>query len=160
MEDDYEKGGQTAPTRQTCHVEDKGEFTHNVVRKVLWGFLPFQSITDNLDDPWFESRKQAWQGTCSQCHSPRFAKTYLDMVDSGIKKGIDLVEESRKVVQKLYDDKLLVGQKTNRPALPQPEKDEPGGFSALFFPKANTTTVVDRTFAEMRSEEHTSDSSH
>src|SRR3546814_14765091 len=80
-------------------------------RKVRWGFLPFQSIADNLDDPWFESRKQAWQGTCSQCHSPRFAKTYLDMVDSGIKKGIDLVEESRKVVQKLYDDKLLVGQK-------------------------------------------------
>src|SRR3546814_13881053 len=71
------------------------------------------------------------------------------MVDSGIKKGIDLVEESRKVVQKLYDDKLLVGQKTNRPALPQPEIDEPGGFSALFFSKADTTTVVDRHFAEM-----------
>jgi hydroxylamine dehydrogenase len=33
--------------------------------------------------------------------------------------------------------------------LPLPEKDEPGGFSALFFADRNQTTVVDRTFAEM-----------
>ena len=53
------------------------------------------------------------------------------------------------MVQKLYDDKLLVGQKTNRPPLPEPEKDEPGAFSSLFFSKGNNPTVVDRTFAEM-----------
>ncbi|TEA78989.1 multiheme c-type cytochrome [Allopusillimonas ginsengisoli] len=149
LADAFEVGGQTAPTCQTCHFEYKGEFTHNVVRKVRWGFLPFQSIVDNLDDPWFESRKQAWQSTCSQCHSPRFAKTYLDMMDSGIKEGTALVESTRKVVQKLYDDQLLVGQKTNRPALPEPEVDEPGAFSSLFFAQGNSATIVDRTFAEM-----------
>ncbi len=149
LADAFNAGGQTAPTCQTCHFEFEGKFTHNVVRKVRWGFLPFQSIVDNLDDPWFESRKQAWQSTCSQCHSPRFAKTYLDMMDSGIKEGTALVESTRKVVQKLYDDQLLVGQKTNRPALPEPEADAPGGFSALFFANGNGTTLVDRTFAEM-----------
>lgn len=149
LADQIDKGGFTAPTCQNCHFEFKGKFTHNVVRKVRWAFLPFQNIADNLDDPWFKDRKTAWVGTCSQCHSPRFAETYLTMMDSGIKEGTKLVEETRAVVKKLYDDQLLVGQKTNRPALPLPEKDEPGGFSALFFAEKNQTTVVDRTFAEM-----------
>jgi hydroxylamine dehydrogenase len=143
------KNGQTAPTCQSCHFEFKGQYSHNVVRKVRWGFLPFKSIADNLDHPWFKDRKDAWVGTCTQCHAQRFAETYLTLMDNGIKDGTQLVEETRKVVQKLYDDKLLVGQKTNRPPLAQPEKDEPGGFSALFFAKANQTTTVDRTFAEM-----------
>ncbi len=145
----FTKGGQTAPTCQTCHMEFKGQYSHNVTRKVRWGFLPFQNIVDNIDHAWFKERKDAWVGTCSQCHSPRFATTYLTMVDSGIKEGVKLVEDSRKVVQKLFDDKLLPGQKTNRPALPEPEKDEPGAFNSFFFSKGNTSTVVDRTFAEM-----------
>jgi len=149
LADAFDEGGQTAPTCQTCHFEYQGEFTHNVVRKVRWGFLPFQNIVDNLDDPWFESRKVAWQATCSQCHSPRFAKTYLDMMDSGIKEGTALVESTRQVVQKLYDAGLLVGQKTNRPAPPEPEIEEPGGFGSLFFAQGNSATLVDRTFAEM-----------
>jgi hydroxylamine dehydrogenase len=120
-----------------------------VVRKVRWGFLPFKSIADNLEHPWFKERKDAWAATCSQCHAPRFAQTYLTMMDDGIKLGTGLVEQSRKVMQKLYDDKLLVGQKTNRTPLPAPEKDEPGGFSSLFFATNNQTTVADRTFAEM-----------
>lgn len=149
LEDAYTKGGQTAPTCQTCHFEYKGEYTHNVVRKVRWAFLPTPDIADNLDDPWFESRKEAWQTTCSNCHSPRFAMTYLDMMDDGIKHGVAKVEETRAVVQKLYDDGLLVGQKTNRQALPAPETDAAGGFSSLFFAEGNSATIVDRTFAEM-----------
>lgn len=149
LEDAFTKGGQTAPTCQTCHFEYKGEYTHNVVRKVRWAFLPQVDIAENLDDPWFEERKEAWQTTCSNCHSPRFAMTYLDMMDEGIKQGVAKVEETRKVVQALYDDGLLVGQKTNRPALPAPEVDEPGAFSSLFFSEGNSATVVDRTFAEM-----------
>lgn len=144
-----DKGGQTAPTCQLCHFEYNGEFTHNVVRKVRWGFLPFKSIVDNLGDPWFEERKTAWVQTCTQCHAPRFAETYLTMMDDGIKQGTKLIEDSRKVVQQLYDEKLLVGQKTNRPPLPEPEKDEAGGFAGLFFADKNQTTIVERTFAEM-----------
>lgn len=143
------KNGATAPTCQTCHFEYKGQYSHNVVRKVRWGFLPFKSIADNLEHPWFKERKDAWAATCSQCHAPRFVQTYLTMMDDGIKLGTGLVEQSRKVMQKLYDDKLLVGQKTNRTPLPAPEKDEPGGFSSLFFATNNQTTVADRTFAEM-----------
>ncbi|HRO58359.1 MAG TPA: multiheme c-type cytochrome [Burkholderiaceae bacterium] len=149
LADAFAKGGQTGPTCQTCHFEFNGKYTHNLVRKVRWGFLPFKTIADNLDHPWFEERKAAWQTTCSNCHSPRFAKTYLDMVDKGIKHGVDLVEDTRKVVQQLYDDGLLPGQKTNRPPLPEPDKDEPGAFGSLFFSIGNNPTIVDRTFAEM-----------
>jgi len=149
LEDAFTKGEQTAPTCQTCHFEYKGKYTHNVVRKVRWGFLPQVDIAENLDDPWFEERKEAWQTTCSNCHSPRFAMTYLDMMDEGIKQGVAKVEETRKVVQALYDDELLVGQKTNRPALPDPIEDEPGDFSSLFFAEGNSATIVDRTFTEM-----------
>lgn len=143
------KNGQTAPTCQSCHFEFKGQYSHNVVRKVRWGFLPTKNIADNLDHPWFKDRKEAWVDTCSQCHSRRFSQEFLTMADKGIQDGTKLVEETRKVVQKLYDDKLLVGQKSNRPALPAPEQDEPGGFFSLFFAQGNQTTTVDRTFAEM-----------
>ncbi len=149
LADAYGKGGQSAPTCQTCHMEYKGQYSHNVTRKVRWGFLPTPDIADNLDDPWFKARKAAWTGTCSQCHSQKFATTYLDFMDSGIKQGTRLVEDTRKVVQKLWDDKLLPGQKTNRPPLPEPEKDGPGAFASLFFSIGNDATVVDRTFAEM-----------
>lgn len=149
LADAYTQGGQSAPTCQTCHMEFKGNYSHNLTHKVRWGFLPFKNIADNLEHPWFQARKQAWVQTCSNCHSPRFADTYLTMSDSGIKEGVKLVEDSRKVVQKLFDDQLLVGQKTNRPAPPEPEKDEPGAFNSFFFSKGNTSTLVDRTFAEM-----------
>src|SRR5699024_8950645 len=54
-----------APTCQLCHFEYKGKFAHNVTQKVRWGFLPTPDIANNLDDPWFEKRKLAWQATCS-----------------------------------------------------------------------------------------------
>lgn len=157
LSDALTKGGYTAPTCAFCHFDDgAGQFTHNVTMKVRWGFLPQKDIADNLSDPWFEHRKQQWQATCANCHSPRFALTYLDFMDAGIKEGTNFVERNRKVVQKLYDDGLLVGQKTNRPAPPQPDKDEAGGFFSLFASNGNGATVVDRTFAELW-EQHVAD---
>lgn len=149
LADAQDLGGMTAPTCQFCHFEYQGEFTHNVVRKVRWGFLPTPDIADNLDDPWFEARKDDWEQTCSNCHSPRFARTYLDFIDTGVKQGTALVEETRAVVQKLYDDGLLVGQKTNRPAPPAPETEAPGAFYSLFINEGNGSTMVDRAFTEM-----------
>ena len=58
LQDAIDKGGQIGPTCVTCHMEYKGQYTHNVTRKVRWGFLPFQSIVDNLDHPWFQERKK------------------------------------------------------------------------------------------------------
>jgi hydroxylamine dehydrogenase len=75
--------------------------------------------------PLVQGAQDAWAATCSQCPRRRFAQTYLTMMDDGIKLGTGLVEQSRKVMQKLYDDKLLVGQKTNRPILAGPERTNP-----------------------------------
>lgn len=142
-------GGQTGPTCQTCHMEYQGEYGHNLVRKVRWGFEPKPEIADNLDHEWFEQRKQAWLGTCANCHSRSFAGAYLDMMDEGTKQGIELVKEARGVMDRLYADKLLVGQTSNRPAPPKPDADSPGAFAGLFFSAGNFPTAIDYEFAEM-----------
>lgn len=149
LEDAIDEGDYTAPTCAWCHFEYKGDFSHNVTRKVRWGFLPTPNIANNLDHPWFEKRKDAWVQTCSTCHSPRFAETYLTFMDKGIKQGTELVAKTGEVVQALYDDGLLVGQKTNRPAPPAPLKDTAGGFYALFFSNKNQPTMVDYRYQQM-----------
>jgi hydroxylamine dehydrogenase len=149
LKDAITKGGYTAPTCQVCHFEYKGEYSHNLVRKVRWAFNPTPAIADNLGHPWFEDRKQAWIDTCSLCHSASFAKAYLDAADKGTIQGLAVEQEARKVVTKLYDDGLLVGQKTNRPNPPAPEKDAPGGFFQLFWAKGNNPSHVERIHADM-----------
>jgi hydroxylamine dehydrogenase len=149
LKDAISKGGYTAPTCAWCHFEFEGEFSHNLVRKVRWAFNPTPAIADNLDHPWFEKRKEAWVATCSNCHSARFSKAWLDTADKGTIQGLAVEQEAKQVVQKLYDDGLMVGQKTNRPAPPKPEKDGPGAFFGLFFAKGNNPSFVDRTYAEM-----------
>ncbi|RIK85107.1 MAG: hydroxylamine reductase [Hyphomicrobiales bacterium] len=143
------EGGQTGPTCQTCHMEYNGEYGHNLVRKVRWGFEPKPEIADNLGHEWFQDRKESWVQTCSNCHSPAFARSYLDMMDEGTKQGIELVKEARGVMNRLYEDKLLVGQTTNRPAPPAPDADSPGAFAGLFFSAGNFPTAIDYEFAEM-----------
>src|SRR5690606_38947423 len=66
---------------------------------------------------------------------------------------MEVVEEVRPVVQALFDEGLLIGQKTNRPAPPAPEKDEAGGFFSLLMADGNNPTMVDRAFAEMWEED-------
>jgi hydroxylamine dehydrogenase len=53
------------------------------------------------------------------------------------------------VLLKLYNDGLLPGQKTNRPAPPAPEKDDAGAFFQLFWQKGNNPSPVEYEFAEM-----------
>lgn len=142
-------GGQHAPTCQLCHMEYQGEFSHNLVRKVRWAFNPTPAIADNLDHPWFEGRKEAWVQTCSMCHSQRFARTYLDYMDEAIRDGLAVEQAAKQVVQKLYEDGLLVGQQDNRPAPPAPEQDAPGGFFQLFWAKDNNPSAVEYIYAEM-----------
>lgn len=150
LEDAIEKGGYTAPTCQYCHMEYKGEFTHNLVRKVRWGFVATAPTAKHINGPWYQARKEAWIGTCSDCHSPRFAETYLTMMDKAIGAGVNLVQQTRQVVHELYEDGLIIGQKTNQPALPKPVGETaPGGFASLFMSKGNTFTMIDRVMAEM-----------
>ncbi len=53
-----DKGKMTAPTCQFCHMEYAGKFTHNMVRKARWAFVPMPKIADNLNHPWFTQRKE------------------------------------------------------------------------------------------------------
>lgn len=150
LADAMEKGGFNAPTCQFCHMEYHGEFTHNMVRKARWAFEPVAKTAENLKHPWFEERKEAWVGTCSNCHSDSFTRAYLDFIDKGVIDGIKITEDSKSVLTKLYADGLLPGQRTNRPAPPAPEKDtEPGAFFNLFWHKGNTPSAVEYEFAEM-----------
>ncbi len=149
LKDAITKGGYTAPTCQTCHFEFEGEYSHNLVRKVRWAFNPPPAIADNLNHPWFETRKDAWQQTCANCHSPSFAESYLTAADKGTIAGLKVEQEAKKVVEALYNDGLLPGQKTNRPAPPKPEKDAAGGFFQLFWAKGNNPSHVERVYADM-----------
>ncbi len=56
------RGGYTAPTCRLCHIEYRGQFSHNLVH---WDFNPTPAIADNLDHPWFRERLDAWVGTDS-----------------------------------------------------------------------------------------------
>jgi hydroxylamine dehydrogenase len=149
LKDAYWKGGYTAPTCQTCHFEFKGDYSHNLVRKVRWGFNPTPAIADNLDHPWFKEREEAWVTTCSQCHSPRFGRAWLKTADNATKQALNVEQEAKKVVQSLFTEGLLVGQKTNRPAPPAPEQDAAGGFFQLFWAKGNNPSHIERVHANM-----------
>ncbi|MGI9501752.1 MAG: multiheme c-type cytochrome [Geminicoccaceae bacterium] len=149
LADAIEKGGMTAPTCQYCHMEYEGEFSHNVVRKVRWAFNPTPAIADNLDHPWFKDRQDSWATTCSNCHSDRFARSYLEFIDNGTIDGLKVEQDAKKIVTALYDDGLLPGQKTNRPAPPAPEKDGPAQFFHLFWAEGNSPSAVEYEYAEM-----------
>ncbi len=149
LKDAILKGGQTAPTCAFCHMENEGKFGHNLVRKVRWAFNPTPAIADNLDHEWFKGRQEAWITTCTNCHSESFARAMLSQVDNGTKQGLAYEQKAKKVVNKLYDDGLLVGQKTNRPAPPAPEKDAVGGFYGLFWAEGNNPTAIERVYTEM-----------
>lgn len=141
--------GQSFPTCQSCHMEYHGKFSHNMVQKVRWAFNPTPPIADNLDHPWFEERREAWLVTCSNCHSRRFADSYLELMDEGIRQGLAVEQDAKQVIEQLHADGLLTGQQTNRPAPPAPEQDAPGGFFQLFWAEGNNPTAVEREYAEM-----------
>jgi len=146
----FTEGGQTAPTCQTCHMEYDGEFSHNVVRKVRWGNYPaVPGVAENIHTSWFEQRKGKWIDSCSQCHSARFAEAYFEVIDKTTLAGLEKYKEAHEVVVKLYEDGLLPGQKTNRPAPPAPEKDGPVQFFQLFWTKGNNPTAIEFEAMEM-----------
>jgi hydroxylamine dehydrogenase len=149
LKDAITKGNYTAPTCQYCHFEANGEFSHNLVRKARWAFNPTHAIADNLSHPWFEGRKEMWLKTCSNCHSRTFADAVLTTADKGTISGLKIQDEAKKVLDDLYKDGLLVGQKDNRPLPPSPEEDAPGGFFQLFWSKGNNPSRIERIYADL-----------
>ena len=150
LKDAVAKGGQTGPTCASCHMEYKGKYSHNVVRKVRWGNYPsVPGIAENITSDWSNKRLEAWVTTCSQCHSERFTRSYLELMDKATLDGLAKYKEAHEVVVKLHKDGLLPGQKTNRPVPPKPEKDAPVSFFQLFWSKGNNPTAVEVEAMEM-----------
>ena len=150
LKDAHTKGGQTSPTCQSCHMEYQGKYSHNMVRKVRWANYPsVPGIADNIRSDWAEKRLDAWARTCANCHSERFARSYLELMDKATLQGLAKYQEAHKVVDKLYADKLLPGQTTNRPAPPPPDKDGVAQFFQLFWQKGNNPSSIEYTVTEM-----------
>jgi hydroxylamine dehydrogenase len=150
LKDAYTKGGMTAPTCQTCHMEYDGKYSHNVVRKVRWANYPsVPGVAEHINDKWFEQRKESWIKTCTQCHGERMARSYFELIDNATLQGLEKFQEAKAVVDKLYADGLLPGQKTNRPAPPTPEKDAAAQFFQLFWAQGNNPSAVEFEVMEM-----------
>jgi len=119
-----------------------------MVRKVRWAFEPTPKIADNLNHPWFESRKEAWSALRQlsfRQFQPRLSRRHGQGRDFGIK----ITEESRSVLVKLYNDGLLPARRPIAPRPPAPEKDDAGAFFQLFWQKGNNPSAVEYEFAEM-----------
>ena len=85
-------------------MEYQGKFSHNVVRKVRWANYPFvPGIRENIKTDWADKRLDAWVKTCTQCHSERFARAYLEFMDNGTYSGLDKYDEAHDVVHKQYE---------------------------------------------------------
>ena len=150
LKDAYAKGGQSAPTCAGCHMEYEGQYAHNMVRKIRWANYPFvPGIAENIKSEWSETRLDSWVVTCTQCHSERFARSYLDLMDKGTLAGLAQYQEAHAVVEKLYNEGLLAGQKTNRPNPPPPEKPGFAIFSQLFWAKGNNPASLELKILEM-----------
>jgi hydroxylamine dehydrogenase len=150
LKDAYAKGGQSAPTCAGCHMEYEGQYAHNMVRKIRWANYPFvPGIAENINSEWSSTRLDSWVVTCTQCHSERFARSYLDLMDKGTLNGLAKYQEAHAVVEKLYNEGLLAGQKTNRPNPPPPEKPGFAIFSQLFWAKGNNPASLELKILEM-----------
>jgi len=150
LKDAYAVGGQSAPTCASCHMEYEGEYSHNMVRKIRWANYPFvPGVAENIKSEWAEGRLDSWVVTCTQCHSERFARSYLELMDKGTLEGLAKYQEANDVVHKLYEEGLLTGQKTNRPAPPAPEKEGYAYFAQLFWSKGNSPAALELKVLEM-----------
>lgn len=150
LKDAFAKGGQNAPTCASCHMEYEGEYTHNVTRKTRWANYPsVPGIAENITSDWSEGRLDSWVVTCTQCHSERFARSYLDLMDKGTLQALAKYQEAEAVVHKMYEDGTLTGQKTNRPNPPAPEKPEFAIFTQLFWSQGNNPAALELKVVEL-----------
>jgi len=154
LKDGIAKGGQAAPTCASCHMEYQGKFSHNVVRKVRWANYPFvPGIRENIKTDWSDKRLDAWVKTCTQCHSERYARAYLEFMDNGTYSGLDKYDEAHEVVHQQYKDGLLTGQKDNRPKPPQPVPPGFEQFFQIYWSKGNNPAAIELKLFEM-AEDH------
>jgi hydroxylamine dehydrogenase len=154
MKDELAKGGLSAPTCQTCHMEYNGKFSHNVVQKVRWANYPFvPGIRENIDTEWSEKRLDAWVKTCTQCHSETYARAWMKWMDQGTRHGLDKYDEAHEVVEHQFKAGLLTGQTTNRPVPPKPVTNGFEQFFQIYWSKGNNPASIELKLFEM-AEDH------
>ena len=118
------KGGETAPTCADCHFEYQGKFAITSCARSAGPTIPsVPGIRENIKTEWAEKRNDAWVKTCTNCHSERTARAWMEFMDNGTFSGPDKYDEAHHVVEEQYKSGLLTGQKTNRPAPPAPETE-------------------------------------
>jgi hydroxylamine dehydrogenase len=111
-----------SPTCQFCHMyTGKGEFSHNVVSKGIWrmGTVPpkgmeFKSslkdypygvnlppLNYKLDiySPESKAKREKWIEACSNCHSPRWARLYLENLDEVMFQVWGCQDRSQKCIE-------------------------------------------------------------
>lgn len=131
------------PTCQFCHMyQGGGRFTHNFVSKGIWrmGTVPPSNIEyksslknypyginiiapkidihseENLD------KRDKWIELCSNCHSPRFADTYLEQLDDFMFQAFGLTDDAQKIIDDLIADDILYPSSQNRDIYPLGDK--------------------------------------
>ena len=120
------------------------------MRKIRWANYPaVPGIAENITSEWSEERLDSWVKTCTQCHSERFARSYLEFMDKGTLHGLAKFKEAHGVAEKLYKEGLLTGQKTNRPAPLAPDKEMFAGFTQLYWSKDNNPAAIELRVLEM-----------
>ncbi len=128
----------TAPSCQYCHMKYKeGELSyisHNMVAKGIYRMgTVFQDPTGKyMDDklqPYsprvaldkakelgetkmgYRDRRDMWVGVCNDCHSSRFASTYLDVIDGTMQETYAQLIHMQQQVQSAWDEDLIIGKR-------------------------------------------------
>jgi len=115
-----------------------GKWAHNVTSKNIWRMgiyvpkqrdyeyksdlksapyglnLPPLNRVIDVDAPDTKRKREVWIEVCSNCHSPRFARLYLDSLDEYMLKAWQHTDASMAVVQSLYAAGAIVPAPVNR----------------------------------------------
>jgi hydroxylamine dehydrogenase len=171
-----------APSCQYCHMKYKeGEavyVSHNLVAKGIYRMgTVFQDPTGKYMEsklqPFsprvaldkakklgetsmgYQERRDLWVGVCNDCHSSRFASTYLDVVDGLMQQTYGQLIEMQQQVQAAWDENLLIGKRWGIR-----EKDsvqdylgvhfvlEPAGGLWRWFERDRYTSAMERRYVE------------
>ncbi len=95
-----------APTCATCHMSATADMpiTHDIGARISWTLRP--AISTKLQN--WESRREAMQKTCRQCHSPGYVTSFYKQFDSAV--GLynqKFAEPAKDIMDKLHAEKLL-----------------------------------------------------
>ncbi len=98
----------SAPTCAACHMSGVGELatTHNVGLRLKWeAQAPGKALNWDHDSA---KGREMMTTVCTQCHSPRWSKNYLDRFDLAIENyQTNYFSLAKALMEGLYKEKLL-----------------------------------------------------